>query len=726
MAFKKIPLTIDTMIRNPVPVEGINQEDNIELNIVVTENKTPKDLSSQTIKVYVRRIDGTLVEQTDQITPTNASKGEVTVKLKNSAFNKEGYALFQLDVSDSSGRITSSYATFKIGKGLASGEAIANTNEVNALKQIEEYVKKANKELETFKQTVVEINENEATRQENERIRIKNEKERELVISGITEKIKGKYDNVILQGYELRFYSEGILKKTINIPVGINGEIDLSGYQTKEDETLITHKKDVIGAINELSSEVLLNKENATFNNQEDFIETLKNLYKPLNMNLVVNDVEKNNYSVIFELENNKAIRYLFSQKTMNGILDDYILLGESGYGELIKTDVISKHESYDEVTGEWNKQYPPSFYTTEVGATMTKKFVGNRIDFYSFGDDRGGVWEFVIDDEQKTKFTHSTWREKAGAIPPVTIWKDIKGENKEHTLKAIFKGDDPEHIPSSGVGTSRGWVYYNEGENAINSFYVYKSSKFVQTSITPLYHHSNKEFAIEARKDGTESPFHFCPMHDVLTAKEKSKPKILIDSRERELLNGENITGVNEFKIIQQIYHKNPETEENLAEITTVTTVKKDGTVTINGKYKALIDLEIKTGYGIMFPFDNTFNKKLLTSINNEYITSSELEGTNVYLEKEKDKTISFLSLSDSYKNLALACTFFNPKTTLRQNMQGKQDLNHCTWINYRNSDMAKLYQQVYYGTKMKKGELFRFSGGFLLAECDAIYELF
>ena len=82
MAFKKIPLTIDTMIRNPVPIEGINQEDNIELNIVVTENKTPKDLSSQTIKVYVRRIDGTLVEQTNQITPTNARKGEVTLNLK--------------------------------------------------------------------------------------------------------------------------------------------------------------------------------------------------------------------------------------------------------------------------------------------------------------------------------------------------------------------------------------------------------------------------------------------------------------------------------------------------------------------------------------------------------------------------------------------------------------------------------------------------------------------
>lgn len=158
MAFKKILLTIDTMIRNPVPIEGINQEDNVELNIVVTENKTPKDLSSQTIKVYVRRIDGTLVEQTNQITLTNARKGEVTVKLKNSAFNKEGYALFQLDVSDSIGRMTSSYATFKIGKGLVSAEAIANTNEVEALKKIEEYIKKANLEFPKYENKINEFN----------------------------------------------------------------------------------------------------------------------------------------------------------------------------------------------------------------------------------------------------------------------------------------------------------------------------------------------------------------------------------------------------------------------------------------------------------------------------------------------------------------------------------------------------------------------------------------
>lgn len=268
MAFKKIPLTIDTMIRNPVPVEGINQEDNVELNIVVTENKTPKDLSSQTIKVYVRRIDGTLVEQTNQITPTNARKGEVTVKLKNSAFNKEGYALFQLDVSNSDGRITSSYATFKIGKGLVSGEVIANTNEVNALKQIEEYVKKANQELETFKQTVTEINENEATRQENEMIRIQNEEERKRKIPVLESKIGilERSSNSLYPFKSETEYSkikEGILEfESYNSIINnlylerVYRKCDIGGDGSKIVTTINVKKEDeVIAQLNELNYE---------------------------------------------------------------------------------------------------------------------------------------------------------------------------------------------------------------------------------------------------------------------------------------------------------------------------------------------------------------------------------------------------------------------------------------------------------------------------------------
>lgn len=248
MAFKKIPLTIDTMIRNPVPIEGINQEDNVELNIVVTENKTPKDLSSQTIKVYVRRIDGTLVEQTNQITLTNARKGEVTVKLKNSAFNKEGYALFQLDVSDSIGRMTSSYATFKIGKGLVSGEAIANTNEIEALKKVEEYIKKANQELETFKQTVAEINENEATRQENEVVRVREEASRNEAEKGRVEAETKRVQAEAKRGKALEVAKIEIDK--------INNCFDLVNYLSLEDLKVINAYIDFDGGI-KASSDVI-------------------------------------------------------------------------------------------------------------------------------------------------------------------------------------------------------------------------------------------------------------------------------------------------------------------------------------------------------------------------------------------------------------------------------------------------------------------------------------
>lgn len=471
-------------------------------------------------------------------------------------------------------------------------------------------------------------------------------------------------------------------------------------------------------------NEQLDNKANELYQNQEDFCETLKRMYKPKKMNIVINEKDSFNFSIINEVGENNAIQYSTFTKTYQGVRDEYVLLGEGRYGNLEQSDLISAYEHCDSKTGEWVELYPPSFYATEVGATMTKSFYGNRLDFYSFGDTRGGIWEFVIDGDIENKVTLSTWRETAGAIPARTIFKS--NENGQHTVVATFKGDDPEHEPSTGAGTSRGWTYYNDNGNQVNSFYVYKNALFVNSIVKPLFSTSNKEFAMEVRKNGTTNPYHFCPYHDVVTSKFIEQPKIYIDGiLMTEFENKEVISNVSEFKIIQRLNAINPESSDKLAEITTVTTFRNDGSVSVDGKYKALCDLDIKTGYGIMFIFDTTFNKRFLSSIRKEYVTTDDKIGTNLYMPTEKDKTTSFISLSDTYKNLALACTFNNPKETLRQGMNGKTDLDHITWLNYRDKSLTKLYQQSYYNTTINTGEVFRFSGTFLLAECENVYDL-
>ena len=196
---------------------------------------------------------------------------------------------------------------------------------------------------------------------------------------------------------------------------------------------------------------------NEKYINQEDFIETIKRNYKPKSMNFKVNDFETKVFSIQNIINNEKAIQYSTRTASANSVQDGYILFGEGRYGTIDMQPVLTGRQSADELIGNWNTSYPPSCYATTVGDTMKKEFIGDRIDFLSFGDNRGGVWEFILDENIENKVTVSTWQATSGAKPLVTLFENL--ENKKHTLIGTFKGDEPQNPPSSGTGTSRGWT---------------------------------------------------------------------------------------------------------------------------------------------------------------------------------------------------------------------------------------------------------------------------
>ena len=461
---------------------------------------------------------------------------------------------------------------------------------------------------------------------------------------------------------------------------------------------------------------------NEKYINQEDFIETIKRNYKPKSMNFKVNDFETKVFSIQNIINNEKAIQYSTRTASANSVQDGYILFGEGRYGTIDMQPVLTGRQSADELIGNWNTSYPPSCYATTVGDTMKKEFIGDRIDFLSFGDNRGGGWEFILDENIENKVTVSTWQATSGAKPLVTLFENL--ENKKHTLIGTFKGADPQTPPSIGPGTQRGWTYYNDGENGVNSFYSYVTMPNVTPIVTPLFGQSNKEFAIEARKKGTNYPYHFCPYHDAVTAFKIEEPIIKIDGELVNLKTGDLYKDINEVKITQRINAINPESDDVLAEVSTITVFRSDGTVSVDGKYIAKVDLDVNSAYGIMFMVDATFNTKLCSSINKTYLTSDTPVGTNLYLSEESDKTTSFISFSENHPNICAAVTFNNPKTTLRSGLGGK--VENCTWIEYRNSTLTKLYQQVYGKTSINAGEVFRFSGTFIVAEIDGVFNIF
>ena len=223
MAKKDIKFTLDTIDSRYSPVGTVKQLDSVFFYIKITENGVTKDLTGQTIKLFAIKEDKKIVEQTTKINITNQSEGLVEIELLNAAIQVHGFTYFELEISDSNGIISTADFILRVNKRVGSPEAIESTNEVSTLKKVEAYVSKAKVELEEFKKvqneilsTNGEINtqealrvDAEAKRTEAERIRIKNDKERDEKIIEIEKNNFFKVNRVNL--YDPNSVTEGYL-----------------------------------------------------------------------------------------------------------------------------------------------------------------------------------------------------------------------------------------------------------------------------------------------------------------------------------------------------------------------------------------------------------------------------------------------------------------------------------------------------------------------------------
>ena len=157
MAKKNLKVKVDTINGLYKPEGTIKQLDSVFFNIEVTEEGEKKDLTGQTIKLFARKSDGKMVEQSSGISITNVKQGELTIDLLNAAVQTPGYVYFELEISDSNGIISTADFVYRVIPKVGSDEAIESTNEVSTLKKVEAYVAKAKVELEEFKKLQSEI-----------------------------------------------------------------------------------------------------------------------------------------------------------------------------------------------------------------------------------------------------------------------------------------------------------------------------------------------------------------------------------------------------------------------------------------------------------------------------------------------------------------------------------------------------------------------------------------
>lgn len=178
MAKKNLNIKVDTINSLNKPEGIIKQLDSVFFNVEITEAGEKKDLTSQQVKLFAKKSDGKIVEQTTGISITDATNGQLTIDLLNAAVQVAGYVYFELEIFDNSGTISTANFIYRVVSKVGSDEAIESTNEVATLKKIEEYVAQAKVELQKFKELQTEMLNTNETINNQENLRVKAELKR--------------------------------------------------------------------------------------------------------------------------------------------------------------------------------------------------------------------------------------------------------------------------------------------------------------------------------------------------------------------------------------------------------------------------------------------------------------------------------------------------------------------------------------------------------------------
>ena len=178
MAIRPFNFYVEMEKNDYTPVGEVKQLDTMELDIKVLENSIPKNLESSEISLYVRKKDGTILEQKENISIVEASEGTIKIKVKNQATACAGMTLFELELKGADGIATTGTFIFVVNERVVNGEVVESKDEIHALVEVEKYVKLAKEELQRFKELQAEMLRTNETMNSQENLRNVAETER--------------------------------------------------------------------------------------------------------------------------------------------------------------------------------------------------------------------------------------------------------------------------------------------------------------------------------------------------------------------------------------------------------------------------------------------------------------------------------------------------------------------------------------------------------------------
>ncbi|PTH63891.1 phage tail protein [Staphylococcus agnetis] len=440
-------------------------------------------------------------------------------------------------------------------------------------------------------------------------------------------------------------------------------------------------------------------KSKVDFNFQTDFVESLKNLTTTTdNMVVTITHAPSKTFHIVQPISKNRALRVWFNKNTK----DDYIILRETEIGDYALDNKSIGYQNLQMVdSSQFDTNYAPNYFAKNEGATLIGEIVADKINFVSYCNNLGGIWEVIIDEGSiyEKKKTVSTWSENIVVDKEQPLFDNL--EYKKHTIKMVFKGQDPSHPTSA----PRGWLNYGNQrpQDVKGTLNIFKLVPVLSNQTQSLYSYSNKDFALQIRSSEETSGEQFVPEHNSIgTAFTKTDTKLIGDGTELKFVTDVVYPNLKSVSLIQDVYGR--VNNSDLINVMTNHTIK-NGDVIINGYVKFLKDTYVKTGYAGMIPYFTQNVDSIKTSTNNTY-EPDKSGAYRVQMIPEKLQAKSFL-LSNNSNNIATAFTFYDFVKTMRLNDNNRKG---DTWIEHRNSTMGKVYNQQFKDETINQGTEWQF----------------
>ncbi len=396
MAINNFHFKLDIEREDYIPKFRLKQYDTAIFYVSLYKNGLPYHFENEQIKMFVKKLDGTIVYQEDNI---SIQDDEVKINVNNQALVCSGLTYAELEFKSSDGQVTSSTFLYEVKEKVGSDKAIESVTDIATLDKLKKYMEDAKKELEKFKNDFSKIEDLVTNK---DKLEGQNEDAKKNIVelgkvledaNNITSD-EGKYitgNNVVSEstnGYiqDLKLYGRSLVNVT-------SGELPKQGSCAFESIIATELKREL--KVTQAGSCVILRKGNFKKNTEYTIVADIKYVSSVNDLSFSFHDGITNSFTIdmksVKKVNDSDYATYVVNLNTGNADVDAVVI----GYHGSLPVDSVL---GVTKVLGlEGDHTQPPSHFEGISSSgncnqleIMTRKEDGNLLDINNIDSVRG------------------------------------------------------------------------------------------------------------------------------------------------------------------------------------------------------------------------------------------------------------------------------------------------------------------------------------------------